>query len=309
MEILRYLASALKGTPKARAIHKQALSQMPGIRSGVEQLEILSPNSGDDDDERPVFLFSAGWRSGSTLLQRLIMSDPRIFVWGEPYDHCGIVQALADTTKAFTADWPPETYYYDGADRKELPGRWIADLYPSPDDLKQGHRALFRAMLADPAKNTGASRWGFKEVRLGIEHAVYLRWLFPGSRFLFIYRNPLDAYRSYSRHGRSWYNSWPHGPVFTPQAFGRQWRSLLEGFLEGAEKVDGLVIPYEQLVNGGDLLPRIEKHLDAKLDFSVLGNKIDSTVWKGQKAWISRLEKALLRQAVSPLAEQLGYDF
>jgi hypothetical protein len=28
-----------------------------------------------DGDEAPIFLLSAGWRSGSTLLQRLLMSD------------------------------------------------------------------------------------------------------------------------------------------------------------------------------------------------------------------------------------------
>ena len=125
------------------------------------------------------------------------MSDPNVFIWGEPYDHCRIVQALAETTKAFTPDWPPQRYFYDGSEKSELSARWIADLYPSLEDLRQGHRAIFEAMFAKPARETGANRWGLKEVRLGAEHAHYLKWLFPKARFLFIYRNPLEAYRSY----------------------------------------------------------------------------------------------------------------
>ena len=83
MMILRYLSSSLRGTPDARSAHNQILSSRPSILSGIERLASLIPDDGDDVDE-PVFLFSAGWRSGSTLLQRLIMSDASIFVWGEP---------------------------------------------------------------------------------------------------------------------------------------------------------------------------------------------------------------------------------
>lgn len=306
MAILKYLSSSLMGTPGARNVHRLALSRRPGILSGIEQLSALCPANAPEDEE-PVFLFSAGWRSGSTLLQRMVMSDTRVFIWGEPYDHCGIIQSLADTIKAFTPDWPRHDYYYDGTPHNELSDRWIADMYPSLHDFRRGHRALFNAMFADPAKAVGASRWGIKEVRLGIDHAVYLRWLYPKARFLFIYRNPLDAYRSYCRYGRIWYKAWPGAPVFTPGAFGRHWRELVEGFLKGSTRVDGLVIRYEDLVRGKMPLQEIEQYLGTKIDPSVLNRKVGSSEREGEKPWVSGLEKWLLRRAVSPIAQELGY--
>ena len=49
------------------------------------------------DDEQPVFVLSAGWRSGSTLLQRMIMENNRdLLMWGEPFPHCNIHDGLVN---------------------------------------------------------------------------------------------------------------------------------------------------------------------------------------------------------------------
>ena len=103
--MLKYLMSALHGPAQARAAHRQALLLHPGVIAGIEQLHSVSPVTDSNDNEEPIFLLSAGWRSGSTLLQRLIMSDPRVLIWGEPYDECGMVQAMAGTMTAFRAGW------------------------------------------------------------------------------------------------------------------------------------------------------------------------------------------------------------
>jgi len=307
--MLQYLMSALRGPAQARAAHRQALLRRPGIVSGIEQLRSVCPVTDINDDEEPIFLFSAGWRSGSTLLQRLIMSDSRALIWGEPYDECGMVQALADTMKAFRADWPPTEYYYDGTAPSNLSGNWIANLFPSLEDLRKGHRAFFDVMLSEPAKRAGASRWGIKEVRLGIEHGFYLRWLYPRARFLFLYRNPLDAYRSYCRYGRSWYDTFPDKPMFTPTAFGTHWRRLMEGFLRDAKRLDALLVRYEDLVGDHPPLEEIEAHLGICINRSVLAAKVGSSERHGEKARVSRLEKWLLKRAVSPVAEKLGYEW
>ena len=114
MIILNYLKSAFKGTPEALKLHQQALQQDPNVISGLKQLQnVISDDDIDKDQEQPIFLLSAGWRSGSTLLQRLIMSDPRVLIWGEPFDECGMIQGFANTLTAFRPGWPPEDYFYD----------------------------------------------------------------------------------------------------------------------------------------------------------------------------------------------------
>lgn len=303
------LLTAIIGPAQARAAHRQALLKQPGIVSGIEQLHRACPVTDINNDEAPIFLMSAGWRSGSTLLQRLIMSDSRVLIWGEPYDECGMIQALAESMKAFRADWPPAEYYYDGTPPADLTGNWIANLFPSLEDLRKGHRAFFDAMFSGPAKRGGAARWGIKEVRLGSEHAFYLRWLYPKAKFLFLYRNPLDAYRSYSQYGRSWYDTFPDKPVFTPTAFGTHWRQLMEGFLRDAKKLDALVIRYEDLVAGRASMDELESYLDITIDRTVLKAKVGSSERGGEKAQVNALEKWLLRRAVSPVAMELGYSW
>jgi len=307
--MLQYILSALQGPAQARAAHRQALLRHPGIVSGIEQLRSTNPVADPNDDEAPIFLLSAGWRSGSTLLQRLIMSDSRVLIWGEPYDECGMIQALADTMKAFRPDWPPADYYYDGTPPADLSGNWIANLFPSLEDLRNGHRAFFDVMFSAPSKRGGATRWGIKEVRLGSEHAHYLRWLYPRAKFLLLYRNPLDAYRSYARYGRSWYDIFPDKPIFTPTAFGTHWRQLMEGYLRDAKKLDALLVRYEDLIGERPPLEEIEAHLGIRMNRSVLGDKVGSSERSGKKARVSRLEKWLLKRAVSPTAKELGYDW
>jgi len=304
------IRKAFVGTRGAKADYEQALSAKPSIMSGLHHLEKLHAVDAGDDDESPIFLFSTGWRTGSTLVQRLIisdssLSDSSLLVWGEPYNVCGLIQHLAQTVIPFREDWPPPHYYYNATAPANLKGEWIANLYPPLDDLWRGHRALFDAMFAAPAKRAGASRWGIKEVRLGIEHAYYLRWLYPKAHFLFLYRNPLDSYRSYVGFGRDCYYTWPDKPVFTPTEFGSLWRQLMEGFLSDSDKVGGLLVRYEDITKGDDLVRKIEDYLTIRIDRSLLNTKIGGSGDK--KGEVGRLEKWLLRRAVSPIAQTLGY--
>jgi hypothetical protein len=305
--MLQMIKTALKGPAQARAQHRHALRQQPGILPGVAQLQALCPADGANDSEAPIFLLSAGWRSGSTLLQRLIMSDSRVLIWGEPYDECGLIQALAGSMKAFRAGWPPPSYFYDGTRPDKLSGEWIANLFPSLEDWRKGQRALFDAMFAEPARRAGALRWGIKEVRLDAEHCAYLRWLYPHARFVLLYRNPLEAYRSYCRYGRSWYNTFPDQPVFTPTTFGMHWRRLMEGFLRDAKALDALLVRYEDLVAGRMPLDQLESHLAVAIDRKVLATKVGTSERGGERARVNALEAWLLRRAVSPVATKLGY--
>jgi len=303
---LSYFLSAVRGTSTALRDHEALVRATPSIASGLAELTRLFPVAAAPGEPRPIFLLSAGWRAGSTLLQRLIMSHAGVLMWGEPYDECGVVQRMAEMLKAFRPGWPPEEYYY--SDEKPRAGDWVANFFPRADALRRGHRAFFDATFAQPACAAGARRWGVKEVRLGAEHAHYLRWLYPAAKLVFLYRNPLHAYQSYCRFGRNWYDLWPEKPVFTPRAFGTHWRDLTSGFLREAQALNALLVRYEDLVAGDDrLLVALEGHLDVQLDRRVLKLKVGSSERGGAHSHVTRLEKTLLRRAVAPVAEQLGY--
>lgn len=309
----RYLTSALKGPAQALAAHRQAMRRNPGIVSGIEALAAACP-APEDDPEAPVFLLSAGWRSGSTLLQRLVMSDKNVLIWGEPYDECGLIQSLAATSAAFRPGWPRMDYFYDGTPVSQLSGNWVANLFPAPAEWRAAQRALYQTLFAEPAHRAGVARWGLKEVRLTAEHCHYLRWLYPKARFVFLYRHPLDAYRSYCRYGRSWYDTYPDKPVFTPRDFGRHWRRLMEGYLRDAEKLDALLVRYEDLTGDPAVVDRLETYLGIAIDHGILRHKVRnsqriSAEKTEEEAHVSRLEKWLLRREVEPLATRLGYSF
>lgn len=304
--MLENIRKALKGTRAAMDAHALAVAKRPCVITGVNQLETLCPGRVGDNDDAPIFIFSTAWRSGSTLLQRLVISDKRVLIWGEPYNVCGIIQRLAETAIPFQTDWPPTRYYYPGeVPPDQLKEEWIANLYPKTTDYWQGHRAFFDALFAEPARRAGAERWGIKEVRLGVEHAYYLRWIYPKARFVFLYRNPLDAYRSYVSFGRDCYYTWPDRPVFTPTAFGAHWRNLVEGFIRDGEKLGGILVRYEDIGAGDMVLQKIEQYLDIRINRGLLQKKVSG--FRREKVYLGRLEKWLLRRAVSPMAEELGY--
>lgn len=306
--MLNALLSAFKGPAMARAAHRRALSTHRGIYSGMAELEAQCPASTGHDDDAPIFLLSAGWRSGSTLLQRLMMSDPEVLIWGEPYDECGIIQAIAGSMQAFRPGWPPKDYYYDGSEPVHLSGEWIANLFPALPELRRAQRLFFDTLFADPARKAGAKRWGIKEVRLGAEHCYYLRWLYPRAKFVFLCRDPRDAYHSYCSHGSNWYNIFPDKPVFTARDFGRQWRALTDGFLQHKDALGAVLIRYEDLAAGKISTTALQDHLALALDESVLASKVGSAARFGRAARSGRLEEWLLARATAPTAALLGYN-
>ncbi|MES9969184.1 MAG: sulfotransferase [Candidatus Thiodiazotropha sp.] len=290
--------------------HRRSLKNMPSINQALASISSRWEIAPLTEHKPPVFILSAGWRSGSTLLQRIVLSGENILVWGEPYAHSDYIRKMADSLRIFQNDLPRDQFFIDHYQPDEessqsLSDLWVANLYPMPSDLIDAHRQFFIRLYETPAINSGYQRWGLKEVRLSIDYAQYLKFLFPDAKFLFLYRNPYDAYQSY-RSFRAWYDVWPTSPVFTPTDFAKIWKKLLDSFISQHQSLDGKLIKYEDLITGNlDL-----SELSGYLGFPVRKETIETTVTGGRaskKTELSSLEKKLIQRVVEPTASQQGY--
>lgn len=243
---LKTLMRAFIGAGNARELHRYNLTSPRTIKTGLDIIASRWPSLHSKSEQQPVFIFSAVWRSGSTFLQRLTSSNKDIFIWGEPYRRSAVVTSLAGQFRAFTAKWPMDRYFVSAFLDDDFTHQWTANCYPEMQDFLDAHVAYFERLFMRPAAALGKQRWGVKLVTLSVDHAHYLRWLFPRARFIFLIRNPYDAYRSYRPWG-NWYLAWPNEPVFTASAFGKLWKRLADDYIRHHEEVDGLLLQYESL--------------------------------------------------------------
>lgn len=282
----------------------RAQQHTPTVAEGIDRLHARFEIPPADDD--PVFLLAGGWRSGSTLLQRLVTAAGDHLVWGEPYLHADLIGKLTASVRAFAV--APEDRHLLSHQPEPTPhglsGRWIANLYPDPADLIEAHRALFRRLFAEPARAAGFGNWGIKEVHYGLPEARYLRLLFPRARIVFLHRNPYDAWYSFQGGHRGSARQWPDRYVWTARQFGALWTELVTGMVEGAGDVGALVVRYDELT-AGRAQPALETHLGLTLRPDLLGEPIGSTAWGRRRP--NPLSRRLLATRVEPLAGRLGY--
>ena len=311
--LIRLILSPIEsfvGRLSDRALHASVLRSMPSLDNAIESARSRWPISEGDEQQRPVFVLSTGWRCGSTLLQRLILSSPEILMWGEPYAHCDYVRKMADSLRIFQDGLPREQFFIDHylnspGSANHLSDAWVANLYPMPGALIEAHREFFLRLYSAPAEQLGYSRWGIKEVRLSAEYAGYLKFLYPQAKFLFLYRSPYDSYRSY-RSFRAWYDVWPDSPVLTATQFGALWKRLMDSFIDGHRRVGAMLVKYEDLCDGNIDLNEVSDYLGLSID----ANTVEKT-FTGNRARereeLSLLDRSLLKKAVNPTAKHLGY--
>ena len=274
------------------------------IAAGLAALTRRWPEVQSTSEEEPVFVLSAGWRSGSTLVQRALLSQ--CLIWGEPLGHAGLIERLADPLRVVSDRWPEPHFVYRGQASETLQEKFIANLYPPPQHWLAAHLAWFDAMFAQSARTAGKPRWGLKEVRLSADHAAYLRWLYPRAKFIFLIRNPYSSFRSFAARrdqGWHWFHRWPTHPV-TPQLFGRHWRELTDSFLAAGEALGGLVVQYEDLKHGG------WEELQDYVGFELSDTAMKTNPSDGGPPPLVELAAAdldPLRAEVEPLAAELGY--
>ena len=251
----------------------------------------------------PVFVLSAGWRSGSTLLQRLVCSGPKVILWGEPFEDLAPVHRLAASIEMLDADSPHLSYTPDKI-KGSLSDNWIANLNPGVQALLQAHRAYFEALFAAPSQENGFGHWGAKYVRLSAFHAHYLKWLYPNARIVLLVRHPLAAFRSYKRL-TWWYTVRPEFRVDSVWKFMSHWAYLANSFVEESKALGALLVRYEDLREGHPILEQLADYLDFSFDPTVLAATIGSR--KKSRFRITPIDRIACRIITGRLCRELGY--
>jgi hypothetical protein len=228
---------------EAAARHRRLEAALKALDDAVRE-----PWTAPDDD--PLFICALGWRSGSTLLQRIVMTDPSILVWGEPMDKLGLLDRIVDSVGQASPEFPPAEQFLSHRRDVDLTRDWIANLMPDAGDFKAGLRSLFDTWLAAPARRRGFTRWGVKEVRWSGQHATVLRWLYPRSRIVVLARHPVDAFQSMTRLGWDFWVRLPDRPVSDLDSFARFWNAMALSWVEAARPLGAEVLRYEDLVVG-----------------------------------------------------------
>jgi hypothetical protein len=288
------------------------------LSQGIDSLKREYPDL-PPSDESPVFVFSAGWRTGSTLLQRLLNSHPEVMVWGEAYEDAFLFYHLAEPLSVFTKGEPDLQLLPQGIDlehvgadfiREQLTREFIPTLSPPVADLQGAHRAFLETLFKTRAVALGRRIWGVKMVRGTGAVAKYLRWLYPAAKLLYIFRNPYAAFRSYinqTEQGRHhWHIYYPSHPVEGIEAFMVHWRHCVETFLASHRELNAFLVPYELLVHGGILAP-MQSYLGLELDPGVLGVRADFAGRGGRARELTASERERIALIGGEVATRFGY--
>ncbi|MBL7002511.1 MAG: sulfotransferase [Gammaproteobacteria bacterium] len=265
------------------------------------------PNCISTSNEAPVFIFASGFRSGSTMLQRSLFNH--CFMWGEPYGNSGLLDHLIAPLLHLSAAWPIDNFFYDSNSAyKNLTDKWVANLYPEPKHLIKATQSYLEQLLKSAAIEAGQTNWGFKEVRYNAEHALFLNFIYPKAKFLFLYRNPYDAYRSYREHSVSWYLRFNDKYIDTPQKFAAHWVETTQSFFQFKDELNAKVLRYEDIINPAFNWDEINQYLGFTIDMQAIKTKVKNKFEKNKLSEDDlNNELKQLEKTVSPLASKLNY--
>jgi hypothetical protein len=280
---------------------ERLVASMNALDDAVGAKESLKPES-------PIFVLSTGWRSGSTLLQRILVTDPRVLLWGEPLGEMAFFSGVADMVSRVSM-FPSirELSRPDLPLPHSLATSWIATLYPPGVDFRLGLQSLLTGWLGQPAYRRGFRRWGFKEVRLSAVEARLLHWLYPKAKFVLLSRSPYDCYRSLSHSG--WhhvYHTRPDVRVDSAAGIARHWNRLALSWSELPADFPAFRIKYEDLITGGVDFRKLESWLGIQIREDVaLSATVGATSQRRKLGWCERM--IILREA-GPGMNYLGYS-
>lgn len=253
----------------------------------------------------PVFLLAGGGRTGSTLIQRLIVSTGRVLVWGE---HGGFLLPQLAALIEQTGQWVTDVHG-DRMREDFLAGAsdgWIANMNPEQSAFRSGIRGFLDQSLGATAHAVGYPRWGFKEIRYGAAEALLLQTLYPGACFVLLVRNPISCLRSIKAMG--WYGS---DFQSDPTIFLGQWARITAGLMDALPLLgNACLLRYEDAVSDPEAtIDRIATVIGVPP--SSFDRKVLDSVLRGHAPAPVPLSDedrhALNESAIRTLAGRLGY--
>lgn len=297
-ELLALIQSPSVELPDAEQLTKS----LAGLQCHVVE-EAYSAN----DFEAPIFLLSTGWRAGSTLLQRILLTDSRLLLWGEPLGEMTIFSRIADMIGHFISTRNSQLWRRQpNPSSPDISSSWIANLYPPAHSFRSGLRNLFNRWLRDPACARGFARWGFKEVRLGALEATLLHWLYPQAKFIIISRHPYDCYRSLADSG--WdqvFYKYPEVEISSALSFARHWNRLAVSWSRLPADFPAIHIKYEDLISRKVDFRKLESWLGLEIhEDNALSISIGGTATRTRLSWYERMA---IRHEAAEGMRALGY--
>ncbi len=271
-----------------------SVPRVQDVTRSISALQSAMPESeaAEDEADAPIFLLSTGWRSGSTLLQRILVTDPSLLLWGEPLGEMALLSRLTEMVSHFISDRNlTEWRIQPTLNSSSLSKAWIANLYPSSRDFRSALRSVFDRWLGMPARDHGFARWGLKEVRIGASEATLLHWLYPQARFVVISRHPYDCYRSLVDSG--WpqvYDRYPEVSVDSAAAFARHWNRIAVSWSQLPAQFPIVKIRYEDIVARKVDFRELESWLGITIqENSALSVSVGGTATRAALSWYERL--------------------
>ncbi len=261
---------------------------------------------------QPIFIFAAGWRSGSTLLQRMLMSSGKALIWGESG---GALKCFAEAARRYEQMLGPGNIRYEygfggNGDEEfkqfEKSGKngvhtWIACINPPEQIIKDALRKTLEDIYAETARRMGYQRWGVKEVVAGTDTARLLMELYPKAKFVFLVRNPFACILSIKR--RDWMDQKGMRDPLTYYA--NHWKKLASGFRTAGF---GYYVRYEDLVEKQEIRQVLMNYVeltDLPEDF-ISRSRAD---WEAQNMdKLTRMERLKIHRLLSDEMAYHGYN-
>jgi hypothetical protein len=292
---------------------KQEKVSEPNVQQLAKSIAVLEayashPIDAEKEAEAPIFLLSTGWRAGSTLLQRVLVTDPQLLLWGEPMGEMTIVSRI---TEMISNSISPENLRVwkeqQDPSSPELSTSWVANLYPPSNDFRAGLQGLFDRWLREPARERGFARWGLKDVRLSATDASLLHWLYPSAKFVIISRHPYDSFRSHADAG--WgkvYDRYPDRLIDSAASFGSHWNRLAMSWSQLPAGFPAVHIKYEDLIGGKVNFRELESWLGIQItENKALSVAVGGTAKRARLAWY---ERAIIAHEAAEGMRAMGYS-